>query len=844
MSDVRSVVVAGSRFGQFYAAGVAADPRFVLRGILGQGSRRSRALAERLGVETWCEVEALPDDVRLACVAVGGAARGEQGPALAEALMARGIDVLIEHPLLPREWQDLLRSAERLGRRCLLNTFYPQLPAVARFIELGRQLHRRRGIRHLDAACGVQVGFATLDILAALLEGVGPWSLESPSNDLSAMRGLSLVLAEVPLSLHVLNELAAADDGRMTLLQRVSLTTDRGTLSLLSPHGPLLWTPAVAVPAEDDDGLFALFDEIAGEPLPSAQLWYAEPCSWAQVHQRLWPAAAAMGLQALAGLCSLLPWMLLAWLAEPLARGQAQPALLALVLLAVLAWLGCQALAAHLAHRVDADLCNDLRLRLLAHLQRLPLDWFGRQGPDGVARLVEQDVRALHQLIAHAPNDLSNLLVVPLVALLWLAWLHPWLLLFCLLPLVLAAAGFLLLRSARYRDLVLRRNAALERLSADYGEFAHNLLLARQYPGAGIQQGAEASAAAFGEAFGAWVKRVGHLAALVYVQLSTPWLLAWVLLGALALDALGVPLALGQACAFLLLLRALAAPVQALGHGGDALLGARAAAERLQQVFDQAPLAEGRLTREPVDGAVALHGLGHAYEGVEVLADIDLELEDGSLVALVGPSGSGKSTLLHLLARYMDAQRGELEIGGLALKDMPDAVRHRHIALVGQQAAALEISLADNIALFRPDADLQEIRQAARDACLDERIMALPRGYDSVPGRDLQLSGGELQRLALARALLSPARLLLLDEPTSALDPQTARQVLRNLRERGGGRTRVIVAHRLAEVSDADLILVLVAGRLVERGEHAALLAADGAYARLWREQNGAEVAA
>ncbi|MDQ4192496.1 ATP-binding cassette domain-containing protein, partial [Pseudomonas aeruginosa] len=106
--------------------------------------------------------------------------------------------------------------------------------------------------------------------------------------------------------------------------------------------------------------------------------------------------------------------------------------------------------------------------------------------------------------------------------------------------------------------------------------------------------------------------------------------------------------------------------------------------ERLQQVFDHAPLAEGRSTREPVDGAVALHGLGHAYEGVEVLADIDLELEDGSLVALVGPSGSGKSTLLHLLARYMDAQRGELEVGGLALKDMPDAVRHRHIALVGQ----------------------------------------------------------------------------------------------------------------------------------------------------------------
>ena len=180
-------------------------------------------------------------------------------------------------------------------------------------------------------------------------------------------------------------------------------------------------------------------------------------------------------------------------------------------------------------------------------------------------------------------------------------------------------------------------------------------------------------------------------------------------------------------------------------------------------------------------------------------------------MALVGPSGSGKSTLLHLLARYMDAQRGELEVGGLALKDMPDAVRHRHIALVGQQAAALEISLADNIALFRPDADLQEIRQAARDACLDERIMALPRGYDSVPGRDLQLSGGELQRLALARALLSPARLLLLDEPTSALDADSREAFLQLLFAecREAGASLLFVSHdqSLAGLFDRSLSL-------------------------------------
>lgn len=301
MSEARGVVVAGSRFGQFYAAGIAADPRFVLRGILGRGSQRSAALARRLGVQLWQAVDALPADVRLACVAVGGAARGEQGPALAEALMQRGIDVVIEHPLLPQELQGLLRAAARLQRRCLVNTFYPRLPVVARFIAAGRQLRRQRGIRHVDVTCGVQVGFATLDIVAAVLEGVGPWSLESHWSDLSAMRGGALVLAEVPVCFQVLNEMAAADDGRMTLLNRISLTTDRGTLSLCGPHGPLLWTPAVVTPVEDRNGLFSLFDASPGaaQALPASQLWYDEPHGWHDIHARLWPAAAAQSLSVL-----------------------------------------------------------------------------------------------------------------------------------------------------------------------------------------------------------------------------------------------------------------------------------------------------------------------------------------------------------------------------------------------------------------------------------------------------------------------------------------------------------------------------------------------------------------
>ncbi|MDW9251219.1 oxidoreductase, NAD-binding Rossmann fold family protein [Burkholderia thailandensis] len=136
------VVVAGSRFGQFYAAGLAASDAYRIAGILGQGSARTAALARRVGAPVFPEPGALPDDVRIACVAVGGAARGAQGAALACRLLERGIDVLIEHPLLPAEWDAVLRTAARSGRRCLLNSFYPHLPAVARFIDIAQRLRR------------------------------------------------------------------------------------------------------------------------------------------------------------------------------------------------------------------------------------------------------------------------------------------------------------------------------------------------------------------------------------------------------------------------------------------------------------------------------------------------------------------------------------------------------------------------------------------------------------------------------------------------------------------------------------------------------------------------------
>lgn len=545
----------------------------------------------------------------------------------------------------------------------------------------------------------------------------------------------------------------------------------------------------------------------------------------------------AIGLQAVAGICSLLPLIALAQLADSLRQAPPLgPSAMAWVALAVGAsalWLCGQTLALHLTHQVDADLCDSLRVRLAEHLQRLPLGWFARLGPDGVTRYAEQDVRALHQLVGHAPTDLVNLLLIPLATFAYLLWSHSALALWCLLPLAVGVLGYWRLGSAHYRDAVEQRNGAIQRLFSDYSEFAGNLGLVRQFPDAGIHRNVQEAVQQFDQRFSHWVSRAGHLAALIQVLLSAPWLLAWVVIGALWVGDVGA----AQICAFLLLVRAMAAPVLAMGHGFDALNNARESARRLQAVLNTPPLAEPDAPHVPRDASVEMLDVNFSHADVPILRSINLRLEPGTTTALVGPSGAGKSTLAGLIARFMDVDSGQVRVGGVDVRQIASRELQQQLALVFQQAGALRLSLAQNIALYQPEASEAQIRAAAKAACLDSWIMGLPKGYASVVDEDVRLSGGEVQRLAIARALLSRAPIMLLDEPTSATDPQTERALRTALQDDAAGRTRLIVAHRLHSIRHAEQILVLCEGRIVQRGRHAELLAVDGVYRQLWNEQ-------
>jgi len=331
---------------------------------------------------------------------------------------------------------------------------------------------------------------------------------------------------------------------------------------------------------------------------------------------------------------------------------------------------------------------------------------------------------------------------------------------------------------------------------------------------------------------------------------------------------LGGQITVGQFVSFNFFLAKLVWPMIALGwvinlvqRGGASLARIRRILETVPAIRDEAPAAAAGaasparpaaapaapatpfapLPQEPaLRGEVAMHGLTFAYRDGQppVLRGIELHAAAGQTVALVGRTGAGKSTLLSLIPRLLDPPPGSLRIDGIDVRQLPLARLRAAIAMVPQETFLFSATVRDNIALGVPDAADEAVATAARIAGLDEDLAGFPQGLGTMVGeRGLTLSGGQKQRVALARALLRQPRILLLDDCLSAVDTQTEELILRNLRTVFAGRTVFLVSHRISTVKDADLILVLDGGEVLERGTHAQLIAAAGIYADLHQRQ-------
>ncbi|MGW5142762.1 ABC transporter ATP-binding protein [Nocardia beijingensis] len=552
---------------------------------------------------------------------------------------------------------------------------------------------------------------------------------------------------------------------------------------------------------------------------------------------------AASILMAVASVCAVVPFVLIVevcreLLDQPVDTGRVWR-LLAVAAVVLLARALLQAGALTWTHLVDSGYQLAVRRALAAKLTRVPLGWFGERTSGEVKKYLQDDVEALHYLVAHARLEFVGALTVPLVTLGYLVTVQWRLALVLLLPILAYAVLYSRMMDRDGRDRYVVYTRSEQRTKEAAIEFVDGIQVVRAFGQAGKAH------SVFQDAVEHQARSVDRLKTpIIKVQAAsdivvTPVFVMLVVVFA-GLAAVGLewvrPL---DVLPFLLVGLGLGSSLLNLGYGAQALRAAAVAAQRLYDLQQTPELSTDAHASDAAQsapaGLVRFEGVGFGYRsGHDVLHDIDLELAPGTITALVGPSGSGKSTLAKLLPRFYDVGAGRITIGGRDIRDFSSDELYRTVGFVFQDVRLIRGTIRENLLLARPDADDAAVEKAARAAHIHDRIVALRRGYDSEIGVDASLSGGEAQRLSIARALLADTPVLVLDEATAFADPESEAAVQDALAVLVAGRTVLVIAHRLHTITGVDRILVLERGRLVEQGEHASLVAAGGTYQRLW----------
>ena len=545
-------------------------------------------------------------------------------------------------------------------------------------------------------------------------------------------------------------------------------------------------------------------------------------------------------------LVQLAPFVLLAELARLLLTG-ADPSRLWTVGLWALVLMAAGALLSSLLllwlHAVDARFERDVRQRLLRKLARLPLGWFDARSSGQVKQLVQDDTLALHYLVTHAVPDAVAAVVAPTAVLVYLFAVDPRIALLLFVPVLvyLLTMAAMIVQSGP-RTAQAQRWA--ERMNAEAGGYLDGQPAIRVFGGAAAS-GFRARLREYIAFLEDWQRPFTRQKTVMDLATRPATFLLLIVLAGTGLIAAGA-MAPASLLPFLLLGTTFGARLLGVGYGLSGLRAGLLAARRVQVTLDEAELevaggaepgaADEAGTPSPTPpGVVEFDRVTFAYRaGVPVLQDVSLRLEPGTVTALVGPSGSGKSTLAALLARFHDVGEGAVRVGGRDLRTLPADELYATVGFVFQQTQLVQGTVHDNIALAVPGASRARVEQAAKDAQIHERILRLPRGYDTVLGPDAALSGGERQRLTIARAILADTPVLVLDEATAFADPESEHLVQQALTRLTAGRTVLVIAHRLRTVTGVDRIVVLDGGRIAESGRHEELLALGGRYRALW----------
>ncbi|KKW63305.1 ABC transporter [Mycolicibacterium elephantis] len=510
-------------------------------------------------------------------------------------------------------------------------------------------------------------------------------------------------------------------------------------------------------------------------------------------------------------------------------------AIVAVVVIALLVRTIAGGAALTITHYADVDLQRSLRRRIVDKLSRLPLGWFNTTSSGEVRKAVQNDVGELHFLVAHSAVENTGALATPVFGLAYCFYLDWRLGLLALATVPLYVAIFTWL-GRDSRTQMERLNQGLERISATIVEFIAGVSVVKTFGETGKAHKRFADAAdQFNDSFADWMGPLVRVKAASSIFIETPVLLLANLAGGYWFVRNGwvTPI---EVLGSTLVAVTIPAAVLTVGYSTHIKRQAASAAGRLQRLLDTPALPTPADPQVPRDNSVEFDAVSFSYDGENtVLHDVSLTLAPGTITALVGPSGSGKSTLATLVPRFHDVTAGAVRVGGVDVREIASRELYRHVGFVLQDVALLGISVADNIRLGNPDASQQDIVAAAKAAHIHDRIMQLPNGYDSVIDVDAHFSGGEAQRVSIARALLADTPILVLDEATAFADPDSEAQIQAALSQLIVGRTVLVIAHRLGSIVSADQIVVLSDGRIVEQGRHQDLLDAGNRYARMWQ---------
>lgn len=562
------------------------------------------------------------------------------------------------------------------------------------------------------------------------------------------------------------------------------------------------------------------------------------------------PARAKLVLSVLlavaATVLELAPFLVIYWAVDELVSGTATAGgLQTLALFAVAAVAGRSVLwgsALAISHLAAFEAQYEVRLRLAEHLTRLPLGWFAARRSGEIKKAMADDVERMELLLAHAIPELVSAAVGWLFVTVWLLVLD-WRMALATAAVLPFAYVFMRIALRNMAGRVAVTDAAASRMNGSIVELLHGLPVLKVFNQAEQALGATQTAIDdYADNATAGV-RLFYPFGTAYQTVVVANIVVVVPVGLLLLGS-------GQVSVETLLLFFTVAlgyslPLLRLYKLGLNLTFMSSAAVLIQAILDTPPLPDTARRVELRGHSVELRGVSFGYHDHDVLHDISFTAAQGEVTALVGPSGAGKTTVARLIPRFWDVSSGTVSVGGVEVRSMAMEQLMETVAFVFQEPYLFNDTIGANIAMGRPSAPADEVAAAARAASAHEFIARLPAGYETVVGeRGANLSVGEKQRITIARALLKDAPVVVLDEATAFADPENEAAIQEAIGALAAGRTLVVIAHRLSTVVGADRIVVLDRGTVVEQGRHAELLARDGLYHRLWRDQEAARDAA